>query len=110
MTSTLPAPALQASRAALNAALAEQPPIDNEADSLEPGEIQEVDMEQQAEGIRTVFSDPKNFNVKVKFYFLKLRVAHFDHFEHFFSIPCIPLGPSGLTLPPQKAAICLKLP
>lgn len=67
MASTLPAPALQASRAALNAALADQPQNNNEADDLEPGEIQEVDMEEQAEGIRTVFSDPKNFNVKVTF-------------------------------------------
>jgi translation initiation factor 4E len=65
MASTLPAPALQASRAAINAALAEQPHANTEIDDLEPGEIQEVDMEEQAEGIRTVFSDPKNFNVKV---------------------------------------------
>lgn len=65
MTSTLPAPALQASRAALSAALADRPQNNNDVDDLEPGEIQEVDMEEQAEGIRTVFSDPKNFNVKV---------------------------------------------
>lgn len=92
--------ALQASRAALNASLADTntngpapvsepnapnsppvieqferlaPPSANSADegaqereeSLEPGEIAEVDMESQANGIRTVFSDPKNFNVKV---------------------------------------------
>lgn len=63
MTSTLSGPALQASRAALSAALAEQPsPVEDQ--SLEPGEIQEVDMQAQADGIRTVFSDPKNFNVK----------------------------------------------
>ena len=79
--STLPAPALAASRAALNAAFADQQsaePVNPEADedgltaengngdeqSLEPGEIQEVNMEAQAEGIRTVFSDPTNFNVK----------------------------------------------
>ncbi|KXN89969.1 Eukaryotic translation initiation factor 4E-1 [Leucoagaricus sp. SymC.cos] len=68
MASTLPAPALQASRAALNAAFAEQPNLNNETDDLEPGEIQEVDMEAQAEGIRTVFSDPKNFNVKHPLY------------------------------------------
>ncbi|CAK5280250.1 unnamed protein product [Mycena citricolor] len=57
----LPGPALSASRAALSAALADQAP---EAESLEPGEIQEVevDMQAQAEGIRTVFSDPTNFN------------------------------------------------
>ncbi|KAF9453757.1 eukaryotic translation initiation factor 4E class I [Macrolepiota fuliginosa MF-IS2] len=68
MASTLPAPALQASRAALNAALADQPPINNEVDDFEEGEIPEVDMEEQAEGIRTVFSDPKNFNVKHPLY------------------------------------------
>jgi len=68
MASTLPAPALQASRAALNAALADQPPSNNEVDDFEEGEIPEVDMEEQAEGIRTVFSDPKNFNVKHPLY------------------------------------------
>ncbi|KAF8203596.1 translation initiation factor eIF 4e-like domain-containing protein [Pholiota molesta] len=69
-TSTLTGPALQASRAALSAALADQaisaPPTDEE--SLEPGEIQEVDMQAQAEGIKTVFSDPANFNVKHPLY------------------------------------------
>lgn len=55
--------ALQASRAALNAALADNK--DDVDSPLEPGEIQEVDMQAQAEGLRTVFSDPKNFNVKV---------------------------------------------
>lgn len=33
----------------------------------EPQEL-EVDMENQADHIRTVFSDPKNFNVKVRAY------------------------------------------
>ncbi|KIY72804.1 translation initiation factor eIF4e [Cylindrobasidium torrendii FP15055 ss-10] len=51
-----------ASAAAVNAALADQ------ADSGEAGEIQEVNMEAQAEGIRTVFSDPTNFNVKHPLY------------------------------------------
>jgi translation initiation factor 4E len=60
-TSTLTGSALQASRAALTAALADQSP----AEDLEPGEIQEIDMETQADSIRTVFSDPTNFNVKV---------------------------------------------
>ncbi|CAL1695400.1 unnamed protein product [Somion occarium] len=74
----LPAPAAQAAKSALNTALAENdikegadaapgtPPTEkNGGDvSLEPGEIQEVDMQQQAENIRTVFNDPKNFNVK----------------------------------------------
>lgn len=73
--SPLPGPALQASRSAVQAAVAEHPEAeayttskdDKTADdgSLEPGEIQEVDMQAQAETIRTVFSDPKNFNVKV---------------------------------------------
>jgi translation initiation factor 4E len=79
--STLPAPAQAASRAALNAAFADQQasePVKADVDSgtepngngesadlLEPGEIQEVDMQAQADGIRTVFSDPTNFNVKV---------------------------------------------
>jgi translation initiation factor 4E len=67
-TSALTGPALQASRAALSAALADQEttvPADEE-ELLEPGEIQEVDMQAQAEGIKTVFSDPTNFNVKVR--------------------------------------------
>jgi len=60
--------ALQASRAALNAALQDNPTPKDDVDPLEPGEIQEVDMQAQAEGIRTVFSDPKNFNVKHPLY------------------------------------------
>ncbi|KAH9486875.1 Eukaryotic translation initiation factor 4E-1 [Psilocybe cubensis] len=67
-TSTLTGPALQASRAALSAALADHPPVTSENDDLESGEIQEVDMQAQAEGIRTVFSDPSNFNVKHPLY------------------------------------------
>ncbi|OJT03050.1 Eukaryotic translation initiation factor 4E-1 [Trametes pubescens] len=67
--SGLPAPALQASKAALSAALAENQSKESEKangedENLEPGEIQEVDMQAQAETIRTVFSDPTNFNVK----------------------------------------------
>ncbi|GBE77883.1 eukaryotic translation initiation factor 4E class I [Sparassis latifolia] len=74
---SLPGPALQASKAALNAALAtnqvkEKEKESNgkaeEGDSLEPGEIQEVDMQAQAEQIRTVFNDPMNFNVKHPLY------------------------------------------
>jgi translation initiation factor 4E len=74
--SSLPAPALQAARVAVRAAFDEHPEAeghdtakDTEAGDdgeLEPGEIQEVDMQAQAETIRTVFSDPKNFNVKVR--------------------------------------------
>lgn len=61
--SSLTGSALQASRAALSAALADQSnqvPTDEES-----GEVQEIDMQGQAETIRTVFSDPNNFNVKV---------------------------------------------
>ncbi|KIJ21692.1 hypothetical protein PAXINDRAFT_123759 [Paxillus involutus ATCC 200175] len=72
MTSILPASSQQANKAALTAALAENPvtavnsqPKDTD---IEPGEIQEVDMQAQAEGIRTVFSDPTNFNVKHPLY------------------------------------------
>lgn len=73
--SSLPAPAMQASRAALSSAMADNnisgtgvvdsPTATGPDTDLEEGEIQEVDMESQAEGIRTVFSDPTNFNVKV---------------------------------------------
>ena len=59
--SSLPAPALQASKAALNAAL-------SDIESSDPDEAQEieVDMDLQAETLKTVFNDPKNFNVKVR--------------------------------------------
>jgi len=67
-TSTLTGPALQASRAALSAALADQSISTPTDDELEAGEIQEVDMQAQADGIRTVFSDPSNFNVKHPLY------------------------------------------
>ncbi|KAH9898048.1 eukaryotic translation initiation factor 4E class I [Cubamyces lactineus] len=72
--SSLPGPALQASKAALSAALAENQAKEEEKkangqeENLEPGEIQEVDMQAQAETIRTVFSDSKNFNVKHPLY------------------------------------------
>ncbi|TFY54045.1 hypothetical protein EVG20_g9868 [Dentipellis fragilis] len=80
--SSLPGSALQASRSAVQAALAEHPDAtapaatagdkakDANGDSPEPGEIQEieVDMQAQAESIKTVFSDPKNFNVKHPLY------------------------------------------
>jgi translation initiation factor 4E len=75
----------------VQAALAEHPeaeahttPKDGKASddgSLEPGEIQEVDMQAQAETIRTVFSDPKNFNVKVRlltFLFVQSAYLSFD--------------------------------
>jgi len=66
--SSLPASALQASNAALNAALADNQVNEKDSEVLEPGEIQEVDMQAQAENIRTVFSDPTNFNVKHPLY------------------------------------------
>ncbi|KAJ4489318.1 translation initiation factor eIF4e [Lentinula edodes] len=69
MVSALNGPTLAASRAALSAAMADDNPnISDGAESIEPGEIQEVNMEAQAEGIRTVFSDPTNFNVKHPLY------------------------------------------
>jgi len=67
--STLPGPALQASQAALNSALADNEIKESKGGApLEEGEIQEVDMQAQAENIRTVFNDPKNFNVKHPLY------------------------------------------
>jgi hypothetical protein len=66
--SHLNGPAFQASRAALSAALADTQSLaesPTKEDEIEQGEIQEVDMQAQAETIRTVFSDPTNFNVKV---------------------------------------------
>jgi translation initiation factor 4E len=65
MAATLPPPALQASKAALAAAVAENEKADA---SYEDGEVQEVEvnMETQADQIKTVFSDPTNFNVKVR--------------------------------------------
>jgi len=72
MSSGLPASALQASKAALTAALAENELKDTQVaqngDDVEPGEIQEVDMQAQSDQIRTVFSDPQNFNVKHPLY------------------------------------------
>ncbi|KAG9314415.1 cap binding protein [Chiua virens] len=72
MSSALPTQSQQASKAALNAALTENPLFNNVSSSdnqdVEPGEIQEVDMQAQAEDIRTVFSDPTNFNVKHPLY------------------------------------------
>ncbi|KAI6162241.1 cap binding protein [Pisolithus thermaeus] len=77
MASTLSASAQQANKAALNAALAENPDSAMNQSSTnhksarndsEPGEVQEVDMQAQAEDIRTVFSDPANFNVKHPLY------------------------------------------
>jgi len=71
VSSSLPVPALNAAKVALNAALAENPlpeKTGENSESLEPGEIQEVDMVAQAENIKTVFNDPHNFNVKHPLY------------------------------------------
>ncbi|THH14698.1 hypothetical protein EW146_g5670 [Bondarzewia mesenterica] len=69
-------PALQASHAAIQAALVEHLEVnilenlasnekrEGSRDPLEPGEIEKVNMDVWAETIRTVFSDSKNFNVK----------------------------------------------
>lgn len=105
--SSLTGPALQASRAALSAALADQPTNDavGDDDSLEPGEIQELDMQAQAESIRTVFSDPTNFNVKVGLPSCILL----DLYSHALlagSTRSTPPGRSGSIHLPPKAAIC----
>lgn len=79
-SSPLPTPALNAARAALNAALndpANQSPTDTNGASLEDGEIQELDMAAHAGDIRTVFSDPKNFNVKVSPFLSRLSLLSF---------------------------------
>lgn len=83
--SSLQGSALNASRAALAAALEDnklnpdndaqsndidQPDIDkdidNDNDNDNDNEPQEVNMETQAEEIRTVFNDPQRFNVKAR--------------------------------------------
>ena len=87
--SPLTGPALQASRAALSAALADTPSLaesTTKEDEIEPGEIQEVDMQAQAETIRTVFSDPTNFNVKVNNLPLSSRI-----YDPWFLISASPL-------------------
>ena len=75
--SAFPAAAMQASKAALDAALSETDKPEEKAETtevskeksgsgdLEDGEIQEVDMEAQADAIRTVLHDPTNFNAIV---------------------------------------------
>lgn len=59
----LPASFQHANKAAIAAALAEN--SESIGADVEPGEIQEVDMQAQADDIRTVFSHPTSFNVKV---------------------------------------------
>lgn len=77
MASALNGPALAATRAALSAAMADNSLTDADSDTFEPGEIQEISMEAQAEGIRTVFNDPTNFNVKVCFHFFALSLSNY---------------------------------
>jgi translation initiation factor 4E len=60
----LPASFQHANKAAIAAALAEN--TESIGADIEPGEIQEVDMQAQADDIRTVFSHPTSFNVKVR--------------------------------------------
>lgn len=118
--STLPGPALQASKAALSAALAEIPvkdrndqTDDNADEYLEPGEIQEVDMQAQAENIRTVFNDPQNFNVKVSFSLPRIPVASLCRLvqtSFHNSTPSSLPGLCGLIPPPPRAETFLKLP
>lgn len=125
--STLPPAALQASKAALDAAMAEgkvadaaKPPSSQAengkegAGDMEEGEIQEVDMESQAQGIRTVFSNPKDFNVKVRCSAFLLCVRHERadrRVLQFFargscSTRFILLGRSGSIRRRRKAGIC----
>ena len=126
--STLPAPAMQASKAALNSALADLKASEDETkgdskegsatDDMEDGEIQEVDMEAQAEGIRTVFSDPKNFNVTVCTFLLGYMllsdgVVSFvalstTRDRYAYSILLLRFGLYGSTLPLRKAVIYLR--
>lgn len=106
--SILPAHSQNANKVALSAALAENPDNVSNGSDVEPGEIQEVDMQAQAEGIRTVFSHPTNFNVKV-------RKGNSHHTAQFFislhlSIPSTHLGPFGSIPLPQKAETFLKPP
>lgn len=106
--STLPASFQHANKAALSAALAENPDSGSNGSDTEPGEIQEVDMQAQADDIRTVFSHPTNFNVKVCHENSLHTVQVFISLH--YSTPYIHLGPFGSIPLPQKAATYLKPP
>jgi hypothetical protein len=118
--SSLPGSALQASRAAVQAALAEHPEAEasttskdgkaSDDGSLEPGEIQEVDMQAQAETIRTVFSDHKNFNVKVPLLTLFYYLSLFNQrtFLLVYSTRCIPHGHFGSIRRQPRVGIYLR--
>lgn len=111
-TSSLPPAALQASRAALSAALADQESsgTNNAADEAqEEGEMQEVDMQAQAENIRTVFSDPANFNVKVRTSSGLHSVANPDRVITQSTLSSLP-GLCGSTLHRPKVEIFPKHP
>lgn len=105
-TSTLTGSALQASRAAVTAAMEDQSVSSSAPEDLEPGEIQEIDMESQADSIRTVFSDPTNFNVKVCSLLLRVRVfrVNLSRFSILFTLP----GLFGLIRLQAKTEICLR--
>lgn len=119
-SSTLPAAALAASRAALNSALAD--PASNSApltivtatdgDVQAPlqdatpltGQPQDVDAPMpQFDQVRTVFSDPNNFNVKVRSFVLSRAPCSTHRCRR--STRSTRHGPSGSTRPPQRAAI-----
>lgn len=104
--STLTGSALQASRAAVTAAFEDQSVSSSAQEDLEPGEIQEIDMETQADSIRTVFSDPTNFNVKVCSLLQRDQVfrVKYSRFSILFTLP----GLFGLTHLQARTAICLR--
>lgn len=114
--SSLPGPALQASRSAVQAALAEHPEAEahttskvGDDGSLEPGEIQEVDMQAQAETIRTVFSDSKNFNVKVPLSTFPLPIfVQSAYLSLVHSTRSIPHGHFGSIRPQPRVGIYLR--
>jgi hypothetical protein len=117
--SSLPGPALQASRSAVQAALAEHPEAEahttskdgkaSDDGSLEPGEIQEVDMQAQAETIRTVFSDAKNFNVKVALLTFPLPIfVQSAYLSLVHSTRSIPHGHFGSIRPQPRVGIYLR--
>ena len=103
--SMLTGSALQASRAAVTAAMEDQAVPSSAPEDLEPGEIQEIDMETQADSIRTVFSDPTNFNVKVCSLLQRVQVfrVKYNRFSILFTLP----GLFGLIHLQARIAICL---
>lgn len=100
---------LEASQAAVADSIAENKTNGkNGENGLEPGEIQEVevDMQAHAESIRTVFNDPTNFNVKASIlshiiadggdvYACCRRSVYtlYDALMPFAASPLLPMGP-----------------